>query len=58
MKRRPILTRRECDAAISAINAMLAGEDGEGDWPEEVTRDDLDGAADKLMMIRDWKESR
>jgi len=43
------LTQRQLKAAISAINAMLAGEDNTGDWPNEVTRRDLEGALDKLQ---------
>lgn len=41
-------TKRQLHAAACAVSAMLAGEDGAGDWPEDVTRRDLAGAGDKL----------
>lgn len=28
---------------------MLAGEDNEGDWPPDITREDLDGARAALI---------
>lgn len=37
-------SKRRIKAALSAISAMLAGEEGAGDWPEYVTRADLEGA--------------
>jgi hypothetical protein len=42
------LTERQADAALSAINAMLAGEEQDGDWPEHVTLKDLEGASDHI----------
>lgn len=40
---------RRINAALSAVAAMLAGEDNEGDWPEDVTREDLEGALKRLQ---------
>lgn len=42
------LTRRRAEAALAAIQAMLAGEEHEGDWPEDVSRADLEGAEDAI----------
>lgn len=42
------LTPRQLSAAISAIEAMLAGEENQGDWPEDVSARDLEGASRKL----------
>lgn len=42
---RPRLTRRQAEAALAAVTAMLAGEEGEGDWPEDVSAVALRGAA-------------
>ncbi|MEL6569381.1 MAG: hypothetical protein AAFQ22_13255 [Pseudomonadota bacterium] len=38
------LTVKRLEAMQAALNAMLAGCDHEGDWPEDVTREALDGA--------------
>lgn len=40
------LTKRRLIAMDNALSAMLAGEDHEGDWAEEVSRSDLEGAHD------------
>jgi hypothetical protein len=45
------LTQRQAAAAMAAILAMLAGEEGEGDWPPDVSGKDLDEAADKIAGI-------
>lgn len=45
----PRLTQRRARAAFVAVNAMLAGEDHAGDWPEDVSREDLDAA--RLWLI-------
>jgi hypothetical protein len=42
----PRLTRRLLRAMESAVLAMGAGMEGEGDWPADLPRDDLDDAAD------------
>lgn len=42
-----------------AIQAMLAGEDNEGDWPEDVTRADLEGALEAIAALEDkWTTGR
>lgn len=40
----PRLTKRLLTAMDAAIGAMLAGMEGEGDWPEDLPRRDLDDA--------------
>lgn len=42
----PRLTKRLLEAMSSALAAMLAGGDGEGDWPEDLPRRDLEDAED------------
>lgn len=46
-------TLKRINAALSAINAMLAGPEHEGDWPPEVDAKDLEGARARLMRMRD-----
>ena len=41
----PRLTKRLLNAMDDAVNAMLAGSEGEGDWPEDLPRKDLDEAS-------------
>lgn len=43
---KPRLTKRLLVAMEEAVTAMLAGIEGQGDWPEGLPRDDLDDAAD------------
>lgn len=38
------LTKRLLEAMDSALGAMLAGIEGEGDWPEDLPRRDLEDA--------------
>jgi hypothetical protein len=38
------LTLRRLKAMDGAINAMLAGMEGEGDWPEGVAAEDMEAA--------------
>lgn len=45
---KPRLTQRRIEAAVAAIEAMLAGEEQEGDWPEDMNRELLEGARDAL----------
>lgn len=40
----PRLTKRILDAMGTAISAMLAGMEGEGDWPDDLPRRDLEDA--------------
>lgn len=40
------LTMKHLLAMDNALSAMLAGEDNTGDWDDEITRDDLQGASD------------
>jgi hypothetical protein len=42
----PRLTRRLLEAMQAAVTAMLAGQEGEGGWPEDVGRSDLEKAED------------
>lgn len=42
----PRLTKRLLLAMEAAVSAMLAGMEGEGDWPDDLPRDDLDAADD------------
>jgi hypothetical protein len=38
------LTKRLLEAMSSAVTAMLAGEENQGDWPEDLPRRDLEDA--------------
>lgn len=38
------LTKRLLEAMDAALGAMLAGPEGEGDWPENLPRRDLEDA--------------
>lgn len=38
------LTRRRLEAMSAALGAMLAGDANEGDWPEDVSEEDMDSA--------------
>jgi hypothetical protein len=38
------LTKRLLVAMDAAVGAMLAGMEGEGDWPEDLPRRDLEAA--------------
>ena len=40
------LTLRRLRALDAAATSMAAGMQGSGDWPEDVTREDLDAALD------------
>jgi hypothetical protein len=40
-------------AALAAINAMLAGVPGEGDWPKDISGDDLNSARIRLISDLD-----
>lgn len=53
MSRRKPWTVRRCDAALNAITAMLAGEEGAGDWDPANKAEDLEAARDILIDIRD-----
>lgn len=48
-QRRKFWTKRRLRAAIAACSAMLAGDENEGDWPEDVTREDLACARERLL---------
>lgn len=48
---KPRLSQRRLRAMDAALGAMLSGEDGTGDWPPEVTREDLEAA-------QAWVQSR
>lgn len=53
MIRRKPWTVRRCDAALNAITAMLAGEDGAGDWDPDHKREDLEAARDIIIDIHE-----
>ena len=40
----PRLTERLLTAMETAVDAMLAGMEGEGDWPSDLPREDLEDA--------------
>ena len=40
----PRLTKRLLEAMSAALCAMLAGEENQGDWPEDLPRQDLEDA--------------
>jgi hypothetical protein len=46
-------TIKRLDAAINALNAMLAGEEGEGDWSPDHSADDLESALKRLQEERE-----
>lgn len=58
MSRRKPWTVRRCDAALNAITAMLAGEEGAGDWDPDVKAEDLEAARDILIDIRERLTSK
>lgn len=48
-------SRRSLNAALAAVGAMLSGADNEGDWPPDVTREDLERAHARLKaMLEKW----
>lgn len=52
MARKPIyLSAKQADAALAAIHALSAGEYGQGDWPSEVSRADLEEAALRILPL-------
>ena len=61
-RRAPTLSRRRLNAACSAIALMLAGEDNEGGWPGDVTREDLQGALAalnaRLERTKPWTKNK
>lgn len=42
----PRLTKRLLEAMDAALSAMTAGIEGEGDWPDDLPRGDLEDAED------------
>lgn len=58
MGKRVTWTIRRLRAALAAVNAMLAGAEGEGDWPEDVAKDDLEAARDRLYADLKRAEER
>ena len=51
MMKRP--TIKQLDAVISAVTAMLAGEEGEGDWDHAHSADDMEAGLQWLKEQRD-----
>lgn len=52
----PRLTKRLLRAMEVAIDAMLAGMEGEGDWPDDLPRRDLDDAENWVWAQLDKRE--
>ncbi len=52
MRRTP-WTKKRLDAVINAVTAMLAGEEGEGDWDPSHSSDDLNAGLERLQQERD-----
>jgi hypothetical protein len=52
------LTMRRLRAMEAALSAMLAGEQGEGDWPEEIPVEDAAAAHDWVCEQLDKREQR
>lgn len=52
------LTLRRLRAMDGALNAMLAGMEGEGDWPEGVTAADMEAAWDWVCEQISKRESK
>lgn len=46
-------TVKRLNAAINALTAMLAGEEGEGDWDPDHSADDMNAALTRLQEERD-----
>ncbi len=45
-------TKKRLDCAINAVKAMLAGEEGEGDWDPDHSGDDMRAALQRLREER------
>jgi hypothetical protein len=52
------LSGRRLAAIEGALAAMLAGAEGEGDWPEGVTFADMEAAHDWVMQKMHARDSR
>ena len=46
-------TKKRLDAVINAVTAMMAGEEGEGDWDPSHSAEDLQAGLDRLQQERD-----
>lgn len=46
-------TKRRLDAVINAVTAMLAGEEGEGDWAPDNKAEDLRAGLNRLIEGRE-----
>jgi hypothetical protein len=51
--RRKPWTVKRLECAINAVNAMLAGEVGEGDWDPDHEAEDMEAAREILIDIRE-----
>jgi len=54
----PRLTKRLLEAMEAALTSMLAGPEGEGDWPEDLPRRDLEDAEDWIAAQLAKREHR
>ena len=45
-------TKKRLDAVINAVTAMLAGEEGEGDWDPNTSAADLEAGLARLQEER------
>lgn len=52
------LTLRRLTAMEAALSAMLAGPQGEGDWPEEIPVEDVEAAHDWVCEQINKRESK
>lgn len=46
-------TKKRLDAVINAVTAMLAGEEGEGDWDPRHSADDMQAGLRRLQEERE-----
>lgn len=49
-------TKKRLHAAINALTAMLAGEEGEGDWDPANSEDDMRAALHRLQEELEERE--
>lgn len=46
-------TKRRLDAVINAVTAMLAGEEGEGDWDPKYSSEDMHAGLEILQALHE-----
>lgn len=52
------LTKRLLRAMEDAVAAMLAGMEGEGDWPDDLPRADLEDAEDWINAQQSKRDAK